>query len=219
MLGLKIVRILNINGYRVEFPEQLSSGLPAILEGAVDKARRIVEFNTSSLYPYASKGIPIVTFSPSASLALRMEYLNVLDDHRSRAVAEHVQDVHELLYNLKSRAELVEFKPVDEDILVHMHCHTIVQGYDRHLISLLKSIPSLRFSILEKGCCGVGGSYSFIKDNYALSMQIGRELFDAVKASEKRVYTTGESCRLQIEEGSGRDVGLTIDLIAKAYNI
>ncbi|MEM4611117.1 MAG: FAD-linked oxidase C-terminal domain-containing protein [Candidatus Nitrosocaldus sp.] len=219
ILGLKIVKILNLNGYRVEYPEQFSSGLPAILEGAVDKAKEVVEFNTSSLYPYASKGIPIVTFSPSASLALRMEYLNVLDDHRSRTVADHVQDIHEFLYNLKSRAELVEFKPVDEDILVHMHCHTIVQGYDKHVTSLLKSIPSLRLRILERGCCGVGGSYSFIKGNYAISMQIGRELFDAVKASKEKVYTTGESCRLQIEEGSGRDLGLTIDLIARAYHI
>ncbi len=148
-----------------------------------------------------------------------MEYLNVLDDHRSRTVADHVQDIHEFLYNLKSRAELVEFKPVDEDILVHMHCHTIVQGYDKHVTSLLKSIPSLRLRILERGCCGVGGSYSFIKGNYAISMQIGRELFDAVKASKEKVYTTGESCRLQIEEGSGRDLGLTIDLIARAYHI
>ncbi|MEM2924048.1 MAG: FAD-linked oxidase C-terminal domain-containing protein [Candidatus Nitrosocaldus sp.] len=219
MLGLKIVKILNINGYRVEFPEQLSSGLPALLEGAIDTARRTVEFNIASLYPYASKGIPIVTFSPSASLALRMEYLNVLDDERSRAVADNVQDVHEFLYNLKSRAELAEFKPVDEDILVHMHCHTLVQGYDKHVVPLLKCIPSLRLSILEKGCCGVGGSYSFIKGNYDLSILIGRELFNAVKASSKRVYTTGESCRLQIEEGSGKDLGLTIELIARAYNI
>ncbi|MEM4278337.1 MAG: FAD-linked oxidase C-terminal domain-containing protein [Candidatus Nitrosocaldus sp.] len=219
MLGLKIVRILNLNGYRVEFPEQLSSGLPALLEGALDIARRTVEFNVANLYPYAARGIPIVTFSPSASLALRMEYLNVLDDERSRAVADNVQDVHELLYNLKSRAELEEFKPVDEDILVHMHCHTLVQGYDRHVVSLLKSIPSLRLSILEKGCCGVGGSYSFIKDNYDLSMLMGRELFNAVKVSSRRVYTTGESCRLQIEEGSGRNLGLTVELIARAYDI
>ncbi|MFN4336654.1 MAG: FAD-linked oxidase C-terminal domain-containing protein, partial [Candidatus Nitrosocaldus sp.] len=223
MLGLKIVKILNLNGYRVEFPDQLSSGLPAILEGAIDIARKTVEFNVANLYSYASRGIPIVTFSPSASLALRMEYLNVLDDERSRVVADNVQDIHEFLYNLMERSELVEFKhgaaANDKDILVHMHCHTIVQGYDKHVVSLLKSIPSLRFSVLEKGCCGVGGSYSFIKDNYKLSMLIGKELFDAVKASSMKVYTTGESCRLQIEEGSGKNLGLTVELISKAYNI
>lgn len=242
MLGLKIVKILNLNGYRVEFPDQLSSGLPAILEGAIDIARETVEFNVANLYSYASRGIPIVTFSPSASLALRMEYLSVLDDERTRVVADNVQDIHEFLYDLMKRSELVEFKHNDndndnddkgkgkgndkdkdkeewKDILVHMHCHTIVQGYDKHVISLLKGIPSLRFSVLEKGCCGVGGSYSFIKGNYELSMLIGKELFDAVKASSMKVYTTGESCRLQIEEGSGKDLGLTVELISRAYGI
>ncbi|MCS7141945.1 MAG: FAD-binding protein [Candidatus Nitrosocaldus sp.] len=219
MLGLKIVKMLNINGYRVEFPEQLSSGLPAMLEGALDTARRIVGFNVSRLYPYASKGIPIITFSPSASLALRMEYMNVQDDERVRTVADCTQDIHEFLYDLHSRSELAEPGPVDEDTLVHMHCHTLVQGYDRHVVSLLKGIPSLRFDVLERGCCGVGGSYSFIKGNHELSMLMGRELFDAVKASGRRVYTTGESCRLQMEEGSGRDVGLTIELMTRAYNI
>ena len=49
-------------------------------------------------------------------------------------------------------------------------------------------------------------------------MQIGKELFNAVK-QEKKVYTTGESCMLQIEEGSNKSLGLTVDLIAMAYGI
>ncbi len=234
MLGLKIVKILNMNGYRVEYPKQLSSGLPALLEGAIDKGKMIARYNIDNLYIYASDGIPIVTFSPSASLALRMEYLNVIDDEKSRGVAYNTYDIHEFLNMLRRGNELMEFKPVNEDALVHMHCHTLVQGYDKDVIELLRCIPSLKVSLLERGCCGVGGSYSFIKDNYELSMSIGKELFNAVYdgiSNGKRIYTTGESCMLQIDEGlrkiignnsnsiKGYSIGLTVELIARAYGI
>jgi FAD/FMN-containing dehydrogenase/Fe-S oxidoreductase len=236
ILGLKIVKILNMNGYRVEYPKQLSSGLPALLEGAIDKGKRIARYNIDNLYSYASDGIPIVTFSPSASLALRMEYLNVIDDEKSRSVAYNTYDIHEFLNMLRKGNELIEFKPVNEDALVHIHCHTLVQGYDKDVIGLLRCIPSLKVSLLERGCCGVGGSYSFIKDNYELSMLIGKELFNAVYdgiSNGKRIYTTGESCMLQMDEGlrkivgnnsnnnniKGDSIGLTVELIARAYGI
>lgn len=219
MLGIRIVKMLQRNGYDVIFPEQMSSGLPALLEGAPDVGRKIAEFNVNSLYRYASKGIPVICFSPSSSIALKMDYLNVLDNEQTRTVASNTYDIHEFLSNLHKNNELdTNFQPIDEEVGIHFHCHTIVQGVDKHVLNLLKLIPKLKYHIVEKGCCGVGGSYSFIKSNYDLSMQIGKELFNAVKQEEK-VYTTGESCKLQIEEGSNKGLGLTIDLIARAYEL
>ncbi len=213
-LGLKIARILERYGYGLILPNQLSSGLPALLEGAPDKGKKIAEFNIEHLYEYAKKGMPIITFSPSAGLALKMEYLNVIDNHKSRLVAENTFDIHEFLYMLDKDHSL-EFAPIDDDIAVHFHCHTLVLGIDKYVTSILSKIPCLDYHVLERGCCGTGGSYSFIKDNYDLSMSIGRALFDAVR-KENKVYTTGESCRLQMEEGSQRRIYLTIDLIAES---
>ncbi len=219
MLGIRIVKILQKNGYDVIFPEQMSSGLPALLEGAPDVGRNIAEYNVKNLYQYTSKGIPVVCFSPSSSMALKMDYLSVLDNEQTRTVAENTYDIHEFLSNLHKNNELdTNFQPIHEELGIHFHCHTIVQGVDKHVLNLVKLIPELKYHIVEKGCCGVGGSYSFIKGNYDLSMQIGKELFNLVK-QERKVYTTGESCMLQIEEGSGKNLGLTIDLIARAYGI
>ncbi|MFQ5921135.1 MAG: heterodisulfide reductase-related iron-sulfur binding cluster, partial [Nitrososphaerales archaeon] len=228
-LGLRIVKMLERNGYDVVFPEQMSSGLPALLEGAPDLGKKIAEHNVKSLYRYASKGVPVVCFSPSSSMALKMDYLNVMDTGQSRTVAENTYDIHEFLSEMHGRNELdTNFRAVSDDeageeeekkeVGIHFHCHTIVQSADKHVLNLIRLIPGLKFHIVEKGCCGVGGSYSFIKENYDLSMQIGRELFNAARR-EGKIYTTGESCMLQIEEGSGRQVGLTVDLIAKAYGI
>ena len=218
-LGIRIVKMLQRNGYDVIFPKQMSSGLPALLEGAPDIGKEIAEHNVKNLYPYASKSIPIVCFSPSSSIALKMDYLNVLDNEQTRTVANNTYDIHEFLSNLHKKGELdTNFQPIDEEVGIHFHCHTIVQGVDKHVLNLLKLIPKLRYHIVEKGCCGVGGSYSFIKSNYDLAMRIGKELFNAVQ-QESKVYTTGESCKLQIEEGSKKSLGLTVDLIAKAYGI
>ncbi|MFY3741353.1 MAG: FAD/FMN-containing dehydrogenase/Fe-S oxidoreductase [Candidatus Nitrosomirales archaeon] len=219
MLGIRMVKMLQKNGYDVIFPEQMSSGLPALLEGAPDVGRNIAEYNVKSLYQYASQGIPVICFSPSSSIALKMDYLNVLDNEQTRTVAANTYDIHEFLSNLYRKNELdTNFQHIDEDVGIHFHCHTIVQGVDKHVLNLLKLIPKLKYHVVEKGCCGVGGSYSFIKENYDLSMQIGKELFNLVK-QEKKVYTTGESCMLQIEEGSNRKLGLTIDLISRAYGM
>ncbi|MEM2856623.1 MAG: FAD-linked oxidase C-terminal domain-containing protein [Candidatus Nitrosocaldaceae archaeon] len=212
-LGLKIAKILEKHGYGMHLPKQLSSGLPALLEGAIEKGKEIAAYNIDSLYQYASKGIPIITFSPSATLALKMEYLNVIDNYKSRLVGENTIDIHQFLTKFDNK-----FNAIDEDIGLHFHCHTLVLGIDRYVKMLLDRIPSLRYHIIEKGCCGTGGSYSFIKDNYDLSMSIGKELFYTIK-DEKSIYTTGESCKLQMEEGSGRDVNLTMELISRAYNI
>ncbi|MEE8133078.1 MAG: FAD-linked oxidase C-terminal domain-containing protein, partial [Nitrososphaerales archaeon] len=219
MLGIRIVKMLERNGYGVIFPTQMSSGLPALLEGAPDVGKEIAEYNVKNLYIHVSKGIPVVCFSPSSSIALKMDYLNVLDNEQTRTIVDNTYDIHEFFSNLHRRNELdTNFKPIDEEVGIHFHCHTIVQGVDKHVTHLLDLIPKLRYHIVEKGCCGVGGSYSFIKDNYDLAMQIGRELFDAVK-QERKVYTTGESCMLQVEEGSGKELGLTVDLLTRAYDI
>ena len=219
LLGIRLVKVLERNGYNVIFPSQLSSGLPALLEGAPDVGKEIAKYNVRNLYSHAVKGIPIICFSPSSSIALKMDYLNVLDNEETRTVVNNTFDIHEFLSNLRKKNELdTDFKPIDEEVGIHFHCHTLVQGVDKHVINLLNLIPKLRYHIVEKGCCGVGGSYSFIKDNYDLAMQIGRELFEAVK-QDKRIYTTGESCKLQIEEGSGIELGLTVDLLIKAYGI
>ena len=219
MLGMRIVKMLERNGYGVIFPPQMSSGLPALLEGAPDVGKEIAEYNIKNLYIHTSKGIPVICFSPSSSIALKMDYLNVLDNEETRKVSNNTYDIHEFFSNLHNRNELdINFRTIDEEVGIHFHCHTMVQGTDKYVKNLLDLIPALRYHIVENGCCGVGGSYSFIKDNYDLSMQIGRELFHTVK-QERKIYTTGESCKLQIEEGTSKELGLTVDLLARAYGI
>ncbi|MEM1991319.1 MAG: FAD-linked oxidase C-terminal domain-containing protein [Nitrososphaerota archaeon] len=219
-LGIAIVKILELNGFQVIVPPQLSSGLPAINEGAPSIGRKIAEFNVMNLAPYARNGIPIVCFSPAASLALKHEYLDLLDTDDAHVVSENTYDIHEFLYKLYEDGMLNRnFRRVQEDAHVHLHCHTLVQCIKDKVLGVLELVPGLSISELEEGCCGSGGAFSFVKGNFEKSLKIGSRLFEAVKQSHRPVYTTGELCRLQIEAGSGKKIGLTIDILRKAYGV
>lgn len=219
-LGISIVKIFEKNGFNVEVPRQKSSGITAILEGDPAVGRRAAEYNVTNLMPYVENGVPIVTFSPSSGVALKMDYLNVLDTPAARAVSQSTFDIHEFLYSLHRKGELVEdFRPVEKNIYLHLHCHDIVQGIEDDITGLLGLIPSLRFTRLEKGCCGIGGAFGFVKDGYSRSLKIGEPLIEAVRTSDREVYSTGESCALQMEADSGRRVRFTVDIIREAYGL
>ena len=215
-LGMTIVDLLEANGCRVLCPPQGSSGLPALIEGAPAEGKKQAQFNVENLAPYAKRGIPIVCFSPSAGLALKIEYENVLDGPDVRAVAENTVDIHEFLWALYQRGALhLPLRPVEKQVNLHFHCHTLVQKVDQQVKDVLALIPGLHYQVLEKGCCGIGGSYGFI--NFDKSMRIGSDLFMAVGASEIETYSTGESCKMQIEQGSGKHIGLTTELLAESF--
>jgi Fe-S oxidoreductase len=177
--------------------------------------------NVANLYRLVERGIPVVTFSPSACMALKNDYLDVYDTPESREVSANVYDLHEYLSLLNQRGALHRDKmvPVDRRCTIHMHCHGKVQKLDPYVIGMLSLIPSLKFEVLERGSCGVGGSYSFIKGNLKPSLRMGAALFDSVNASSVPVYSTGESCALQMTQGSGVHLGLTSELLAEAFAV
>ena len=220
-LGIRIVRMLERNGLRVIVPPQKSSGMPNILEGDPDGARKIAEYNISSLVPFAAKGIPIMTFSPSAGLTLKNDYLDVYDTPDSRLVSQSTQDIHEYLCMLDNkhllRRELMQ--AVSLKCLVHLHCHTIVAQVADHVKNALRMVPDLDFDILENGCCGNGGSYSFIAGNFLRSIRMGRGLIEDIRNTSLPVYSTGESCKVQLDQGSGKQVGLTSELFCQSFGV
>jgi FAD/FMN-containing dehydrogenase/Fe-S oxidoreductase len=218
-LGMRIVRIFEKNDLTVIVPKQKSSGMPAIVEGNPVKGREYAEFNVQNLAPFAEKGIPIVAFSPSAGLTLKNDYLDVYDTPSSRLVSESSLDIHEFLSKLNQQGHLRRdlMQPIELDCYIHLHCHSIVQQVGNQVKEVMGYIPNLKFQMLENGCCGNGGSYSFIAGNYTRSMRMGRGLVEDIKHASKPVFSTGESCKVQLEQGSAKEVGLTSELLCKSF--
>jgi Fe-S oxidoreductase len=73
-------------------------------------------------------------------------------------------------------------------------------------LALLGRIPGARVVDLDAGCCGMAGSFGYLRDHYDVSRAIGeRRLLPAARALDAGsvLVATGTSCRRQIEELAG----------------
>lgn len=53
------------------------------------------------------------------------------------------------------------------------------------VLEILEMITDMSVSVLKAKCCGLDGLYGFSKENFDLSMRIGRELFEVTKNHEQ----------------------------------
>ncbi len=218
-VGIAAVMLLERLGYTVLYPKQRFTGLPLIYLGMLREAKRYILDNISFLYPLTAKGIRVVCTSPSAVMALRHDYLSVVDDERSRTLSGSVADITELLFDAMKRGEhALSLAPFHGTIHYFPCCHSRALGNDTKMLELLRLIPGAEVRVIDKGCCGAGGSYSFAKETFAMSMEMGAQLFAEVRSigsSGGIVVTDGEECALQILQGTGIDAELPVVLLSR----
>lgn len=90
-------------------------------------------------------------------------------------------------------------------------------GWQNHTIELLKMIPGVELVVLNQKCCGIAGTFGFKKENYEYSQAIGANLFADIKeAAPDAVVTECETCKWQIEMGTGVPVMNPLSVIAAA---
>jgi Fe-S oxidoreductase len=91
-------------------------------------------------------------------------------------------------------------------ILLHGHCHQKSMDLVPATMALLSRIPSCSVVDIDAGCCGMAGSFGYMKGHYDVSSTIAnRRLLPAVKAmkSDEALVAPGTSCRRQLLEFSG----------------
>ena len=100
----------------------------------------------------------------------------------------------------------------------HNPCHLRALGVDHDIVELLELIPGLHVRQYSDRCCGLGGTFGLNKDNFDLSMEIGKSLFREIKDSEvDRIATSCGACALQIFQGTLRRPIHPVSLLAMAY--
>jgi Fe-S oxidoreductase len=99
------------------------------------------------------------------------------------------------------------FKPVQQPILVHGHCHQKAFGAVSPILDVLRLIPGAKPSLIESSCCGMAGSFGYEAAHFEVSMQMAEmSLLPAVRgAPDAIVVADGTSCRHQIADGAGRE--------------
>ena len=69
-------------------------------------------------------------------------------------------------------------------------------------------------------CCGIAGTYGLKAEKYDIAMAVGADLFDQVRASgAATVCCDSETCRWQIEHGTGVHAVHPIELLHRAYGL
>ncbi len=222
-VGRAIVAILEHNGYEVLLPDQVCCGLPMQSNGDFEGARRQAYLNLRKLAPYAGQGIPIVVGGTSCGLELKSDYRELLGIHTAEAklLSEHVYDISEFLWMEYEAGRLrTDFRPMKRYIPYHTSCHQKLHRIGRPALDLLGLIPDLRVEEMGADCCGMTGTYGYKHEKFAISVAVGKPLFDRIRSTGADVaICDNETCRWNIADKAGTRVVHTVQVLAAAYGL
>ena len=222
-VGRMTVEVLEHNGFHVVVPPQDCCGLPLQSNGNFPAARAYVRRLVANLAPYAREGCAIVANSTSCGLMLKREAREILEveDDDLVVVSEAMYDLCEFLLLLHERGELkTDFKPLELTVPYHAPCQQQGHGIGKPALDLFALVPGLRAIELDADCCGVAGTYGYKKEKYEISMSVGERLFNELRDSHGDVTACdSETCRWQIEHGSGTHAVHPVELLHRAYGL
>lgn len=217
-IGQAVVRVLMRNRVSLVFPEQECCGISDLFCGNAKAFLKRAAFHVRSL---AAAGLDVVTACTTCALTLKQEYPRLVCTQEAEAVSRRTYDILEYLLVLQKHGFLdATFRPMDMRLVYHAPCHLKALGQEgiQDRIRLLRRIPGLAVEQIDRGCCGMGGTFGLRASNYERSLEIGQPLFEAIRdAAPDRVATDCFACKLQIEEGTGLPVTHPILVLEEAY--
>jgi FAD/FMN-containing dehydrogenase/Fe-S oxidoreductase len=222
LLADALVAVMEHNGVAVYVhPDQRQSGMAMVSIGAIDRARRVAQQNVPLLAEAVRQGYSIVTTEPSAALCLSQEYPMLSDDDETRLVADNTVDACHYLWQMHLTGKLqLDLKPVNATLGYHQPCHLKALAIGSPGENLLRLIPGLSVSRVERGCSGMAGTYGLRRKNYRNSLRAGWGLISAVRDMGLQAGTTEcSACKIQMEQGTTKPTIHPLKLLALAYGM
>jgi Fe-S oxidoreductase len=206
------VRVLEAAGYRVHVAQPLIGERPLccgrtfLSAGLVQEARQEAQRVLDALAPWIANGVPVVGLEPSCLYTLRDEYTVLLP--QAKALAANAFLFEEFLAREADAGRLeLKLKPLEQQALLHGHCHQKAFGAMSSVERTLALVPGLKVSTIESGCCGMAGSFGYEAEHHELSLKMAElSLLPAVRraGAETLIVADGTSCRHQIADGTER---------------
>jgi FAD/FMN-containing dehydrogenase/Fe-S oxidoreductase len=204
-VGIAGARVLARSGFKAALAPSGCCGRPLISQGLLAAARAAAVRNATALAPIADLGARIVFFEPSCLSAVREDAPSLLrgeDQRRARRVADVCMLFDEFLDESWS-AHPLPLRPGPATILLHGHCHQKAMGLLTSTKAILSRIPGSTVVDLNAGCCGMAGSFGYVRDHFEVSRAIGeRRLLPAARAQKPGsvLVANGVSCRHQVKD-------------------
>lgn len=153
---------------------------------------------------------------------LRHDYLDLIDDPDAQLVAARTVELTAYLDELRRAGRLrTDFThSLDVSVGHHVPCHLKALGQPPAAAALLALVPGLRVYPIDVSCSGMAGTFGFKAENYLLSLEAGRAMLDELRRP-RVLFGSSEcsSCRLQMQEGSGKRALHPIQYLALAYGL
>jgi FAD/FMN-containing dehydrogenase/Fe-S oxidoreductase len=217
-----VVAVLHYNGVAVYVPpEQRGCGMAPLTYGDVETARETAQHNLRFLADLAREGYQILCAEPTAAVMLRHDYLDLLDDPDAQLVAERTVELTAFLWDLHREGRLrTNFRPLPLAVGHHVPCHLKALSRPPAGPELLALIPQLRVLTIDVSCSGMAGTFGLKAENYAVSLEAGRPMLDELRRPRVLFGSTEcSTCRLQMEDGSGKRTLHPAQYLALAYGL
>ncbi|MFP6657403.1 MAG: FAD-binding oxidoreductase, partial [Pirellulales bacterium] len=86
--------------------------------------------------------------------------------------------------------------------------------------NLLRLIPGLTVTRIEKGCSGMAGTFGLKRENYRASLRAGFELITSMRDQTIQAGTTEcSTCKIQMEQGTTKPTVHPIKILARSYGL
>ena len=223
-VGIAAVELLEELGYGVIIPRHVESGRSALSKGCLRHARELADKNVALLKGVVSADTPLLGIEPSAILAFRDEYPDLLRGDEKRDALELSR--HCLLFDEwfgreldAGRIPVAAFRRQDRIVKLHGHCHQEALASLAPTVRMLEHVPGQRVAVIPSGCCGMAGAFGYEKEHFEVSNAVGElVLFPAVRncGDEVVIAAPGTSCRHQIHDGTGRKAWHPVQVMREA---
>jgi len=223
-IGIIAILLLTRLGYEVKIPLHRESGRTYLSKGLLRTSKKIANQNVQMLKNIISEDSPMIGIEPSAILAFRDEYPELVSADLRIAATELAS--HTLLFEEFISAEIDKgnidssyFSAEEKHILLHGHCQQKAIASTAPTKKMLSLPIKYKVTEIPSGCCGMAGSFGYEAEHYDLSMKIGEMvLFPAVRKADNQVLISapGTSCRHHIHDGTGRKALHPVEVLYEA---
>jgi len=221
-LATSLVAILEHHGIGVYIPSgQLSSGMPLIAQGNVERARQIAKRNVSLFADAIRQGYHVIATEPSAAMCLTQEYPSILDDAEANLVAENTSEACDYLWRLHLAGKLeLDLKPINSSIAYHEPCHVRALHGSGAGEKLMRLVPGVTVQSIDRGCSGMAGIYGLRRENYIRSLRMGMAMINEVRSTSIQIGATEcSACRMQMQQGTTKTTLHPLKLLAASYGL
>ena len=224
--GLAAIEVLRSVGVDLILTDVSADGRASLSQGLIWTAQEQARRTGELLLRYIRDGREIIVIEPSALAMLRLDYRRFLSPDVFEQIRSHSFEAVEYVWRifLDRQLDAADFftasrHQLGTKLFYHSHCQQKTIGAAAPTEALLRA-AGFDVATSRVECCGMAGSFGYKKDFYDLSMAVGEDLFNQVRAAEaeggrRTLVASGISCQEQLHSGLKRKVFHPMELLAE----